>query len=183
MANRKVIYFNLISIVLLLLYIALHLYIIEGGLQYVQSSGGGFSYAKFGFFGPHIIDINGNESSSLISPSIVMAILLFFNFVFLFKHKFPKQVVLNVVLLILTLFFYHIFLNDLNSNLELAVRSNSFWFSELNLFGYEFFDDIEKTVVNGYNYSVFPIIISIIYTAKSRISGFENKNKKEKWAR
>lgn len=176
MTNRKIIYFNLISIVLLLLYIALHLFLAGFNIEYVQSSGGGFSYAKFGFFGPHITDINGNESGSLISPSIVMAILLFFNFVFLFKHKFSKQVVLNIVLLILTLFFYHIFLNDLNSTLELAARSNSLWFSKLNLFGYEFFDNIEKTVVNGYNYSVFPIIISIIYTASKLISRNEADN-------
>ncbi|MDW7732115.1 MAG: hypothetical protein SCH66_06765 [Methanolobus sp.] len=170
MTNKKIIYFNLISLVLLLLYMVLHLFIAGKGIEYVQSSGGGFSYANFDFFGFHIIDMNGNESGSLISPSIVMAILLFFNFVFLFKHKFSKQIVLNIVLLILTLFFYHIFLNDLNLNLELVVRSNSFWFSKLNLFGYEFFDNIEKTVVNGYNYSVFPIIISITYTALKLIS-------------
>jgi len=170
MTNRKITYFNLISIVLLLLYMALHLFIVGLCIVNVQGSEGGFSYAKFGFFGPHIIDINGNESGSLISPSIVMVMLLFFNFVFLFKYKFSKQVVLNIVLLILTLFFYHIFLNNLNSGLELAVRSNSFWFRDLNLIGYEFFDNLEKTVVNGYNYSVLPIIISIIYTASKLIS-------------
>lgn len=138
-------------------------------IEIVQSSGGGLSYANFGFFGPYIIDINGNESGSLFSPSIVMVILLFSNFVFLFKDKFSKYVVLNTVLLILTLFFYHTFLNELNSNLELAVRSDSFWLRELNLFGYEFFDSIEKIVVNGYNYSIFPIIIAIVYSASKLI--------------
>jgi hypothetical protein len=180
MPNRKIIYFNLISLVLLLFYIALHLFIAGFNIESVQSSGGGLSYAKFGFFGPCIIDINGNESSSLISPSIVMAILLFFNCAVLLKHKFPKQVVLNTVLLILTAFLYHIFLNDLNLNLELAVRSNSFWLNELNLFGYEFFDNIEKIVVNGYNYSVFPIVISIIYTASKLICRSQQPLTKER---
>lgn len=98
-----------------------------------------------------------------------MAILLFFNFVFLFKYKFSRRVVLNIVLLVLTLCFYHIFLNDLNSNLKLAVRSNSLWLSELNLFGYKFFDSSEKIAVNGYNYSILPIFISIIYNASKLI--------------
>jgi hypothetical protein len=170
MTNKKIIYFNLISIAILLLYMALHLYLAEGGIQYIQGSGGGFLYAKFDFFGPHIINMNGDESRSLISPSILMSILLFFDFVFLLKYKFSKQILLNIFFLILTFFFYHKFLNDLNSSLEVAVRSNSFWLRELNFFSYEFFDNIEKTDVKGYNYSVFPIIISIIYNASRLFS-------------
>jgi hypothetical protein len=179
MTNKKIIYFNIISIAILLLYMALHLYLAEGGIQYVQGSGGGFLYAKFDFFGPHIIDINGDESRSLISPSILMSILLFFNFVFILKYKFSKQVLLNILFLILTLFFYHKFLNDLNSSLEVAVRSNSFWLRELNFFSYEFFDNIEKTDVKGYNYSVFPIIISIIYNASRLVSRKETDDNKD----
>ncbi len=170
MNNIKITYFNLIFSLLLLLYMALHLLIVGGGLDYVQSSGGGFSYVKIGFFGPHMIDINGIESGSLISPSIVMAILLFFNFIFLLKHKFAKQIVLNIVLLVVTLSLYHLFLNDLNSTLELAVKSDSFRFRELNLLGYEFFDKIGDMVVKGYNYSILPIVLSIIYNIAALIS-------------
>ena len=170
MNNRKITYFNLIFSLLLLLYMALHLLIVGGGLDYVQSSGGGFSYVKIGFFGPHMIDINGIESGSLISPSIVMAILLFFNFIFLLKHKFAKHIVLNIVLLVVTLSLYHLFLNDLNSTLELAVKSDSFRFRELNLLGYEFFDKIGDMVVKGYNYSILPIVLSIIYNIAALIS-------------
>lgn len=180
MTNRKIIYFNLISIVILLLYMTLHLYLAEGGIQYVQGSEGGFLYAKFDFFGFHTIDTNGNESSSLISPSIIMTILLFFNFAFLFKYKFSKQVVINIVLLILTLFYYHMFLNHLNSALELAARSNSFWLNGLNFISYKFFDSAEKKVVNGYyNYSIFPIIISITYNASRLFSRKEADDNKD----
>lgn len=170
MSNRKIISFNLISLLILLLYMSLHLFLLEGGLVYVQSSGGGLLYAKIGFFGPHIIDGYGNESGSLISPSIVMAILLFFNFVFLLKHRFAKQIVLNIVLLVVTLLLYHLFLNDFNSTLELAVKSDSVWFRELNILGYEFFDKIEDMVVKGYNYSILPLVLSIIYNITALIS-------------
>jgi len=70
-------YFNLISLVFLLFYMALHLFLAESGIQYIQSSGGGLLYENFDFFGFHIIDINGNKSGSLISPSIVMVICYF----------------------------------------------------------------------------------------------------------
>ena len=170
MSNRKITYFNLISLILLLLYMALHLLIVGGGLDYVQSSGGGFSYVKIGFFGPHMIDINGIESGSLISPSIVMAILLFFNFVFLLKQRFAKHIVVNIVLLVTTLLLYHLFLNDLNSTLELAVKSEYFWFRDLNLLGYEFIDKITDVVIKGHNCSTLPIVLSIIYNISALIS-------------
>ena len=43
MTNRKIAYFNLISIVLLLLYMALHLFIVGFCIENVQGSEGGFS--------------------------------------------------------------------------------------------------------------------------------------------
>ncbi|ABE52035.1 hypothetical protein [Methanococcoides burtonii] len=170
MTNRKIIYFNLITVVLLLLYMALHLFIVDFEISNAQSSGGGLSYAKIGFFGPHIIDINGQESGSIISPSIVMTILLFFNLIFLVKNRFDKHIVLNIALLIATLLIYHLFLNNINSTLELATKLDSFYFSRMNIFGHEFIYIVEKIIIKGYNYSVIPIIISIVYNASKLIS-------------
>ncbi len=127
---------------------ALHLFLAESGIQYVQSSGGGLLYENFDFFGFHIIDINGNKSGSLISPSIVMVILLFLNVVFLFRSKFSNKIAVNVFLPTLMLVSYHMFLSELNSKLEMSVVSDSFWLSELNMYGYQFFDSIERISVS-----------------------------------
>jgi hypothetical protein len=149
---------------------AIHLFMSEISIGIVQSSGGGLSYAEFGFFSLLIIDNSGNESGSLLSPSIVMAVLLCVNIIFLSRHRFARPVVLNIALLTASLVLYHMFLHDLNSALELAVHSNSLWLNDLGLFGYEFYDNVEKTVFNGYNYTILPLIISMIYNASKLVS-------------
>ncbi|NPE29222.1 hypothetical protein HNV12_14930 [Methanococcoides sp. SA1] len=170
MTIRKIIYFNLITVVLLLLYMALHLFLHLLFLGYAQFDGKIYSYINFGFFGPHTIDIYGNENGGIISPSVVMTTLLIFNMVLLIKNRFAKQVMTNTIFLAAALLLYHLFLNDVNSAMELAIKPENTWFREFNLLGYELYDHVMEITIRGYNYSVFPIILAVIYNISKLVS-------------
>jgi hypothetical protein len=155
---------------------ALHLSMSGYGLNNVQGSEGGFSEARVDFFGLHIVDNYGQESGSFVSPSIILAIMVIFNLVLLFKNRYSNYILLNVVFLIGTLISYHIFLHNLNLNLELATGSSSYWFRGMNLFGYEFFEEPGRNTIKGYNYSLYFLIVELLFSITAFFSSdCENK--------
>lgn len=143
MDNKRILYFNIVSLSLLLLHMGLNLFILNGHLSLAQGSEGLVS-AEVNFFGYEILTQYHNQYRSFISPSITLTLFFIINLLLLVKFwklaSIDRKIILfNSAMIALSIFLYKLFLYDLNHNLELTAVKGNLYFRELNLFGFEGF--------------------------------------------